>query len=110
MDKRIIEISDLFESSKEILTAIGDETRIHIILHMMKMNKCGGVRACEITEVCNLSRPAVSHHLQILKKAHILNVRKEGTKNYYYFDPKVSFLKLQKLISCVLNFLEVGNE
>jgi len=35
----------------------------------------------------HLSRPAVSHHLQILKDAGILKMRREGTKNYYYFDP-----------------------
>nr|WP_236883270.1 ArsR family transcriptional regulator [Clostridium botulinum] len=38
----------------------------------------------------HLSRPAVSHHLQILKRAEIVNVRKEGTKNYYYLDSNES--------------------
>lgn len=32
------------------------------------------------------SPPAVSHHIQILKDACLLKMRKEGTKNYYYFD------------------------
>jgi len=27
----------------------------------------------------------VSHHLQILKDAEIVSMRREGTKNYYYF-------------------------
>ncbi len=39
-----------------------------------------------ITEKTHLSRPAVSHHIQILKDAGLLKVRREGTKNYYYFD------------------------
>ncbi len=34
----------------------------------------------------NLSRAAVSHYLQILKDAGILKMRRECTKNYYYFD------------------------
>lgn len=38
----------------------------------------------EITEKTHLSRPAVSHHLQILKEAGIINMYREGTKNYYY--------------------------
>jgi len=54
---------------------------------MMKMGDCSGVRVMEITERTHLSRPAVSHHLQILKDAGILKMRREGTKNYYYFDP-----------------------
>ena len=33
-----------------------------------------------------MSHSAVSHHLQILKEAGIVSVRREGTRNYYYFD------------------------
>ncbi len=83
----------------DILTAIGDETRQHLIFEMLKLGKCRGVRVCEITKKTNLSRPAVSHHLQIMKQAGIVNVRKEGTKNYYYFDPEME--SFEKLISAL---------
>lgn len=86
-----------FSDCSKILTAIGDETRQHLILEMMKMGDCSGVRVGKITEKTNLSRPAVSHHLQILKDAGIVKVRKEGTKNYYYFDPEAE--SFEKLIS-----------
>lgn len=76
-----------FEQCKKILTALGDENRQHMILEMMRMGDCRGVRVNEITERTHLSRPAVSHHLQILKAAGILKLRREGTRNYYYFDP-----------------------
>lgn len=39
-----------------------------------------------MTERSNLSRPAVSHHIQILKEAGILKMRREGVRHYYYFD------------------------
>ena len=76
-----------FENCRKVLTALGDENRQHVILEMMKMENCFGVRVGDITERTHLSRPAISHHLQILKDAGILKVRKEATKNYYYFDP-----------------------
>ncbi|MGN0467273.1 MAG: ArsR/SmtB family transcription factor [Acutalibacteraceae bacterium] len=57
-----------------------------MILEMLNIGKCSGVRVGEITERTNLSRPAVSHHLQILKKAGLVKLRREGTKNYYYFE------------------------
>ena len=79
-----------FEQCREILLALGDENRQHMILEMMKMGNCNGVRVNEITEKTHLSRPAVSHHLQILKSAGILKIRREGTKNYYYFDPDMA--------------------
>ncbi len=41
-----------------------------------------------------MSRPAVSHHLQILKGARILKMRREATKNYYYFDPDMKSFEL----------------
>lgn len=75
-----------FESCREILLALGDENRQYLMLEMMRMDQCNGVRVGTITEKTNLSRPAVSHHLQILKKAGLLKVRREGTKNFYYFD------------------------
>ncbi len=75
-----------FENCQKILLALGDENRQHLMLEMMRMDHCGGVRVGSITEKANLSRPAVSHHIQILKDAGILKVRREGTKNYYYFD------------------------
>lgn len=75
-----------FERCQQILLALGDGNRQHLILEMMRMEQCGGVRVGTITERTHLSRPAVSHHIRILKEAGILNVRREGTKNYYYFD------------------------
>lgn len=83
-----------FQKCQKILVALGDENRQHMILEMMKMGKCCGVRVNEITEKTHLSRPAVSHHLQILKDAGILKVRREATKNYYYFDPDMKSFEL----------------
>lgn len=79
-------LAEEFRSCREILLALGDENRQHLILTMMQMGECRGVRVGAITEKTNLSRPAVSHHLGILKAAGLVKVRREGTKNYYYFD------------------------
>lgn len=84
-----------FQKCQKILVALGDVNRQHMILEMMKMGSCClGVRVNEITKSTNLSRPAVSHHLQILKDVGILKMRREGTKNYYYFDPDMESFEL----------------
>lgn len=75
-----------FASCQKLLLALGDENRQHLILEMMQMGQCSGVRVGAITERTHLSRPAVSHHLGILKDAGLIKMRREGTKNYYYFD------------------------
>lgn len=60
--------------------------RQHLILVMLQSGDCNGMRVNDIAENTRLSRPAVSHHLQILKDAGIVKMRREGTRNYYYFD------------------------
>lgn len=85
-NEEIRQLASEFENCRKILLALGDENRQHLVLEMMQMEHCDGVRVGMITEKTHLSRPAVSHHIQILKDAGILKVRREGTKNYYYFD------------------------
>lgn len=108
INKEVSKLADGFSSCTQILMAIGDETRQHLILEMLKMGNCGGVRVCEITEKTNLSRPAVSHHLQIMKNAGVVKVRKEGTKNFYYFGPEVE--TFEKLISTLELAIELSGK
>lgn len=93
--KEVNELAGEFESCQKVLTALGDENRQHLIMQMMLQGEdCSGMRVPEITALTHLSRPAVSHHLQILKDAGILAVRKEGTMNYYYFGSGEAIEKL----------------
>lgn len=79
-------LAEEFKACRKTLSALGDENLQHLILEMMQMGNCGGVRVGAITEKTHLSRPAVSHHLQILREAGLIKMRREGTKSYYYFD------------------------
>lgn len=81
----ILRLERELKACRKALVAIGDETRQHILMTMLE-GECGGNRVIDITERTNLSRPAVSHHMQILKDAGFVKVRKEGTKHYYYLD------------------------
>lgn len=85
-EERVAQLTREFRASQKVLVALGDENLQHLMLEMMQMNDCRGVRVGEITQCCNLSRPAVSHHLRILKEAGIVKMRREGTRNFYYFD------------------------
>lgn len=105
---RELELAGRFEACGKILTAIGDETRQHLMVEMMKMGQCTGVRVGTVTEKTSLSRPAVSHHLQILKDAGILKVRKEGTMNFYYFDSEMKALK--ELVETLQLAIDIAKE
>ena len=94
----LVELNQLeneFKECRAVLAAIGDETRQLIILCLMK-GTFPGMRVGEITKRVKLSRPAVSHHLKILKDAKIVDVAKQGTMNFYQINPATSDLNLLK--------------
>lgn len=91
----------LFKDCMPIFIALGDEVRLTIIEALARnglYDSMGhdvsvtsgstasdiGMNVKDITEKTNLSRPAVSHHLKILKEAGLIDVRQEGTANFYY--------------------------
>ena len=84
-EERLQKIADGFRECQNAFTAIGDETRQLILLVLLE-SECSGIRVGEIAEKTHLTRPSVSHHLQILKESGIVAMRKEGTKNYYYLS------------------------
>lgn len=101
------DLAEEFKDCRKILQALGDENRQHMILEMMCMESCNGVRVGEIAARTNLSRPAVSHHLQILKAAGIVKMRREGTRNYYYFDVNAEAMnRLLQMLTHVKNIME----
>lgn len=83
--KRMLKITEGFKKNRKAFTAIGDETRQLILLVLLESD-LKGIRVGEIAKKTHLTRPSVSHHLQILKEAGIINMRKEGTMNFYYIS------------------------
>lgn len=81
----MLQLSKEFKECQKAFTSIGDETRQQIIIALLESD-CHGIRVGEITKKTHLSRPAVSHHLQILKDANIISMRREGTMNYYFMS------------------------
>lgn len=79
------QIIEGFQKCRNAFTAIGDETRQLILLVLLESD-LSGIRVGEIAKETHLTRPSVSHHLQILKEAGIVAMRREGTKNYYYLS------------------------
>lgn len=92
-------IKEDFIDCQKVLLAIGDETRQSILLVLIGTDCQTGLRVGEITEQTHLSRPAVSHHLKILREAGIILMRKEGTKNFYSIDVRTKLGVLKTLVA-----------
>lgn len=99
--ERLEHITSGFRKCQNAFTAIGDETRQLILLVLLESD-LSGVRVGEIAQKTHLTRPSVSHHLQILKEAGIVAMHKEGTKNYYYLSAeKTQWKELADLVDCI---------
>lgn len=65
-----------------ILGALGDPTRRELFDKLRK-------RACsvqELTEFLEVSQPAVSQHLKVLREAGLVTSRAQGTRRFYEID------------------------
>jgi DNA-binding transcriptional ArsR family regulator len=97
-----------FYDLSDFLIALGDKKRQAIIIRLLEEKNCDGLQVTSLLAATNLSRPAISHHLKILKDAKIVNVRQEGTKNFYYLDHEQTEIK--KLQNFLKNVVSIMNE
>lgn len=74
-------LAEEFRGLQGLFAALGDETRQRIFLTLLESEQVG-LRVGELTERTHLSRPAVSHHLRVLREAGAVRVHREGTRNY----------------------------
>jgi DNA-binding transcriptional ArsR family regulator len=69
-------------NAERALDALGDPTRRLVF----KRLRAGTSSVREIAEGLDVSRPAVSQHLKVLKTAGLAVVRIEGTRRFYAID------------------------
>jgi DNA-binding transcriptional ArsR family regulator len=69
---------------ERVLDALGDPTRRAVL----KRLRGGGRSVGEIAQGMEVSRPAISQHLKILKAARLVTVQAEGTRRVYAVDSR----------------------
>ena len=69
---------------ERVLDALGDPTRRAVL----KRLRGGGRSVGEIAQGMEVSRPAISQHLKILKAARLVTVHAEGTRRVYRVDAR----------------------
>lgn len=68
-----------FEKVSDTFALISDATRLKILWLLCHCEACVNNIAVSV----NMSAPAVSHHLRLLKQAGLLSSRREGKEMYY---------------------------
>ena len=67
------------------LRAMGDDTRLRILQSLLHCERCVN----DIAHTLKLPQPHVSHHLQILKNAGLVEGRRDGQRICYRLLPEI---------------------
>ncbi|TYP56763.1 ArsR/SmtB family transcription factor [Thermosediminibacter litoriperuensis] len=66
----------------ELFKVLADETRVKIVYLLSKEELC----VCDIAAILGMTISNVSHHLRVLRVAHLVKFRREGKQVYYSLD------------------------
>ena len=81
MNKNFVEqLSPRWERNTAVFSALGDATRQKILLLFGPHEE---ICVTDIAAVFHLSRPAISHHLKVLRNSGLLVCEKRGKEVYY---------------------------
>lgn len=80
-------ILEKFNESTLILQALGDVNRQQILALLIELTS---LNVTQITERMEISRPAISHHLKILRQAHLVDCVRKGKERYYCLSSKIN--------------------
>lgn len=73
--ERILEVAGL----SEVFKVLSDETRTRMLYLLSIQELC----VCDIAEIMEMTMPAVSHHLRLLKALRLVKYRRIGKQVYY---------------------------
>jgi DNA-binding transcriptional ArsR family regulator len=68
----------------DVFAALANPVRREILMRLRR-----GPRAVnELAEAFHIGRPAVSEHLQVLRRANLVREEPRGRERYYHLDPR----------------------
>lgn len=84
----------LLAQNLPFFSALSDPIRQQLVVLMMDGSRKS---VAELAAQTELSRPTISHHLKILRDAHIITSQKVGRKRYYSPEMRNSLKLLREL-------------
>ena len=98
MIKEQLQSVENFQAIADVFKQLGDTTRVRIFWLLCHCEEC----VTSISDILDMSSPAVSHHLRPLRNSGLIVSRRKGKEVYYRaVDTKESQL-LHKMIEQVM--------
>ncbi len=94
LDAEVRSLGEHLALSRDLLLALADPMRQDLVQLLARSELNVG----EIAERVTLSRPTVSHHLNLLRRAGLVRVRKQGREMYYRLNKEPIVATLQSLL------------
>lgn len=90
------QVAKTFAECTPLFFALGETARQQILLLLTESTE---LNVNQLTEKLPLSRPAISHHLKILRQAGLVKVRQAGVENYYALTADAALILLKRFIA-----------
>lgn len=88
-----------FQNIADIFRQLGDPNRVRIFWLLCHCEEC----VVNIAAMVDMSSPAVSHHLRVLKDSGLLSSRREGREVYYRASDAAQSRLLHEMIEQVMD-------
>lgn len=93
-----VALPDTWDRYSRFFFALGDTTRQQIVL-LFEPNE--EICVNDIARLFRISRPAISHHLKILREAQVLASTKRGKEVYYRIDTVHATEVMRTMLHCL---------
>lgn len=93
-----MDLITLFSSTTPLFTALGDPQRQAIIIALATLKRAG---VNDLTEHVAISRPAVSHHLKILREVGLVRYEAVGRERIYSLNLVEGIAQVKQLIAAI---------
>jgi DNA-binding transcriptional ArsR family regulator len=80
--KKMMKSETTIDRLSETFKVLGDKTRVKILFALLIQELC----VCEIADLLETTKSAISHQLRILRNMRLVKYRKDGKRAFYSLD------------------------
>ena len=96
MNDTLKHLAHTFADCKPLFFALAEVPRQQILLLLTEHQE---MNVGQLADRLPLSRPAISHHLKILRQAGLVEVRQQGTENFHYLSAQAAVERMERFLS-----------